>query len=103
MGKWTDKMYVTAKEWATDFGGAKGAPESAGYKRLPYYCCSLSLQPFEHPVCTPEGVVFDILSIVPWIKERGMNPVTGEPLETKGLTRLHFHRNSEGLFIAFFL
>uniref|UniRef100_A0A8B9Z3Y6 RING-type E3 ubiquitin-protein ligase PPIL2 n=1 Tax=Buteo japonicus TaxID=224669 RepID=A0A8B9Z3Y6_9AVES len=39
---------------------------------------SLSLQPFEYPVCTPDGTVFDILSIVPWIKKYGTNPITGE-------------------------
>uniref|UniRef100_A0A669BE24 RING-type E3 ubiquitin-protein ligase PPIL2 n=1 Tax=Oreochromis niloticus TaxID=8128 RepID=A0A669BE24_ORENI len=40
---------------------------------------SLSLQPFEYPVCTEEGVVFDLLSIVPWIKKYGTNPISGEP------------------------
>uniref|UniRef100_A0A8C4NZZ8 RING-type E3 ubiquitin-protein ligase PPIL2 n=1 Tax=Dicentrarchus labrax TaxID=13489 RepID=A0A8C4NZZ8_DICLA len=38
----------------------------------------LSLQPFEYPVCTEEGIVFDLLSIVPWIKKYGTNPATGE-------------------------
>uniref|UniRef100_A0AAQ4RWN9 RING-type E3 ubiquitin-protein ligase PPIL2 n=1 Tax=Gasterosteus aculeatus aculeatus TaxID=481459 RepID=A0AAQ4RWN9_GASAC len=39
---------------------------------------SLSLQPFEYPVCTDEGVIFDLLSIVPWIKRYGTNPISGE-------------------------
>uniref|UniRef100_A0A8C3G3Z9 RING-type E3 ubiquitin-protein ligase PPIL2 n=1 Tax=Cyclopterus lumpus TaxID=8103 RepID=A0A8C3G3Z9_CYCLU len=39
---------------------------------------SLSLQPFEYPVCTDEGVVFDLLSIMPWIKRYGTNPISGE-------------------------
>lgn len=65
---------------------------------------SLSLQPFEYPVCTEDGVVFDLLwvqsidllfkdwhkqtfwfhpslsfrSIVPWIKKYGTNPISGE-------------------------
>lgn len=41
-----------------------------------YY--SLSLQPFEHPVCTPEGAVFDLLNIVPYLKKYGHNPVSGK-------------------------
>uniref|UniRef100_A0A8B9JW22 Peptidylprolyl isomerase like 2 n=1 Tax=Astyanax mexicanus TaxID=7994 RepID=A0A8B9JW22_ASTMX len=40
----------------------------ANFRRLPFDHCSLSLQPFEYPMCTPEGVVFDLMSIVPWIK-----------------------------------
>uniref|UniRef100_A0A8C6XJS2 RING-type E3 ubiquitin transferase n=1 Tax=Naja naja TaxID=35670 RepID=A0A8C6XJS2_NAJNA len=39
---------------------------------------SLSLQPFEYPVCTPDGTIFDLLNIVPWIKKYGTNPSTGE-------------------------
>lgn len=39
---------------------------------------SLSLQPFEHPVCTPEGAVFDLLNIVPYLKKYGHNPVSGK-------------------------
>uniref|UniRef100_A0A3P9CZ80 RING-type E3 ubiquitin-protein ligase PPIL2 n=1 Tax=Maylandia zebra TaxID=106582 RepID=A0A3P9CZ80_9CICH len=50
------------------------------FRRLPFDHCSLSLQPFEYPVCTEEGVVFDLLSIVPWIKKYGTNPISGEPL-----------------------
>lgn len=41
-------------------------------------CYSLSLQPFEHPVCTPEGAVFDLLNIVPYLKKYGHNPVSGK-------------------------
>ncbi|KAL8180310.1 UNVERIFIED_CONTAM: RING-type E3 ubiquitin-protein ligase ppil2 [Gekko kuhli] len=52
-------------------------PQS-NFRRLPFDHCSLSLQPFEYPVCTPEGIVFDLLSIVPWLKKYGTNPITGE-------------------------
>ena len=31
------------------------------YKRLPFNFCALSLAPFENPVCTEEGNVFDLL------------------------------------------
>ena len=41
---------------------------------------------------TDEGIVFDLLSIIPWIKKHGTNPVSGLPLTTKGLTRIHFHK-----------
>uniref|UniRef100_A0A8B9JXJ7 Peptidylprolyl isomerase like 2 n=1 Tax=Astyanax mexicanus TaxID=7994 RepID=A0A8B9JXJ7_ASTMX len=33
----------------------------ANFRRLPFDHCSLSLQPFEYPMCTPEGVVFDLM------------------------------------------
>uniref|UniRef100_A0A8D2LSV8 Peptidylprolyl isomerase like 2 n=1 Tax=Varanus komodoensis TaxID=61221 RepID=A0A8D2LSV8_VARKO len=32
------------------------------------------------PVCTPDGTIFDLLNIVPWIKKYGTNPSTGEVL-----------------------
>uniref|UniRef100_A0A8C4IL22 RING-type E3 ubiquitin-protein ligase PPIL2 n=1 Tax=Dicentrarchus labrax TaxID=13489 RepID=A0A8C4IL22_DICLA len=58
----------------------------------------LSLQPFEYPVCTEEGIVFDLLSIVPWIKKYGTNPATGEKLEAKSLIKLNFAKNNDGKY-----
>lgn len=41
---------------------SKSATDSrAQFRRLPFYCCSLSLQPFDHPYCTEDGFVFDLL------------------------------------------
>ncbi|KAJ3055105.1 RING-type E3 ubiquitin-protein ligase ppil2 [Rhizophlyctis rosea] len=79
---------------------SKGYQKQAGhgFKRLPFFCCSLSLQPFEHPVCTPEGICFDLLNIVPWLKKYGTNPVTGEKLDAKSLIKLHFHKAENGDF-----
>jgi hypothetical protein len=39
---------------------------------------------------------YDLLSIIPYIKRYGTDPATGEKIDTKMLTRLHFHKNSEG-------
>lgn len=105
MGKWTDKLYITHSEWSGEVGqhsassGATGRrSNTGGFRRLPFYCCSLSLQPFDHPVCTPEGIVFDLVHIIPYIKKYGTNPVTGKPLHTKDLITLHFHKNDKDEF-----
>ncbi|XP_019850074.1 PREDICTED: peptidyl-prolyl cis-trans isomerase-like 2 [Amphimedon queenslandica] len=95
-----DKLYLTCTEWSTIYGGKKAAAAARGgkseFKRLPFSCCSLSLQPFEHPLCTPEGVVFDLMNIVPYLKKYGHSPVTGKPMDAKSLTKLKFHKNNEG-------
>lgn len=44
----------------------------------------------------PDGAVFDIVNIVPYLKKHRRHPVTGAPLELKDLTRLVFHRNADG-------
>ncbi|KAF1796461.1 hypothetical protein V8B55DRAFT_1346495 [Mucor lusitanicus] len=104
MGKWTDKLYITHSEWSGEVGqhsasaGISGKTASSGFKRLPFYCCSLSLQPFEHPVCTADGVIFDLVHIIPYIKKYGTNPVTGEKLQTKDLIKLNFHKNEKDEF-----
>ncbi|KAI8876163.1 hypothetical protein K501DRAFT_157172, partial [Backusella circina FSU 941] len=104
MGKWTDKLYITHSEWSGEVGqhsasaGITGRLNSNGFKRLPFYCCSLSLQPFEHPVCTPDGIIFDLMHIIPYIKKYGTNPVTGEKLQTKDLITLHFSKNDKDEF-----
>ncbi|XP_065830529.1 RING-type E3 ubiquitin-protein ligase PPIL2-like [Oscarella lobularis] len=96
-----DKMYITMTEWTHLYGGKKPGPDvgqKSKFRRLPFYCCSLSLQPFEHPYCTKDGRIFDLLNIVPYLKQYGHNPVTGEPLEAKSLIKLAFHKNAEGKF-----
>ena len=88
-------MHITASEWAIEWGGKKEARTSA-VKTLPFDCCALSLCPFEVPVMAPDGAVFDLLNIIPFLKKFKMHPLTGQPLSTKDLTRLHYHRNADG-------
>ncbi|XP_041533858.1 RING-type E3 ubiquitin-protein ligase PPIL2 isoform X2 [Microtus oregoni] len=73
-----DKMYITCAEYTHFYGGRKPDITRTSFRRLPFDHCSLSLQPFVYPVCTPEGVVFDLLNIVPWLKKYGTNPSNGE-------------------------
>nr|XP_015221340.1 PREDICTED: peptidyl-prolyl cis-trans isomerase-like 2 [Lepisosteus oculatus] len=91
-----DKMYITCSEYTHFYGGKRAEIPQANFRRLPFDHCSLSLQPFEYPMCTPEGHVFDLLSIVPWIKKFGTNPITGEitPSSVSGqsLGRIEWHR-----------
>jgi peptidyl-prolyl cis-trans isomerase-like protein 2 len=66
--------------------------------RLPFFCCSLSLQPFNSPVCSPEGIIFDIVSIIPFLKKYGKNPVNSLPLKISELIKLNFHKNEKDEF-----
>lgn len=91
-----DKLYITQNEWSNWFGGARTRQEEVTYKKLPFGCCALSLKPFNDPVCTADGIVFDILHIIPYIRKHGKNPVTGEALEVKDLVRLSIQKNAEG-------
>uniref|UniRef100_A0A452IL30 RING-type E3 ubiquitin-protein ligase PPIL2 n=1 Tax=Gopherus agassizii TaxID=38772 RepID=A0A452IL30_9SAUR len=123
-----DKMYITCAEYTHFYGGKKSDIPQANFRRLSFDHCSLSLQPFEYPVCTPDGTVFDLLSIVPWIKKYGTNPITGEEvqcgcqcprnksvltfltssfivhellerkLDAKSLVKLNFAKNNEGKY-----
>jgi peptidyl-prolyl cis-trans isomerase-like protein 2 len=69
------------------------------FKRLPFTHCALSLQPFEHPACTPTGTIFDIKHIIPWLKKHGTNPVTGEKLDGRTLITLKFDKNEDGEYV----
>uniref|UniRef100_A0A674N1X5 RING-type E3 ubiquitin-protein ligase PPIL2 n=1 Tax=Takifugu rubripes TaxID=31033 RepID=A0A674N1X5_TAKRU len=79
--------YITCTEYTNFYGGKR-----AGIF-LP-----LSLQPFEYPVCTKEGVIFDLMSIIPWIKKYGTNPISGEKLEAKSLLKLNIAKNNDGKY-----
>lgn len=105
----TRALQITHSEWSSEdaFGASAGANarraanvDGAGsFKRLPFNFCSISLQPFEHPVCTGDGTIFDLTNILPWIKKHGTNPVNGEPLKSTDLIKLHFTKNDEGEFV----
>ena len=47
-------------------------------------------------MATPEGTVFDLLNIIPFIKKYQKCPVTGSPLKVSDLIKLKIHRNKEG-------
>lgn len=109
MGKGTDKLYITHSEWASadSFGASKGAAGRSGlatlpnngasFRRLPFNYCAASLQPFQNPVCTPDGTIFDAEVIAAWLDKQkpkqGTNPVTGAPLKASDLIKLNFARN----------
>ncbi|KAF8425146.1 cyclophilin-like domain-containing protein [Tirmania nivea] len=106
MGKGTDKLYITHSEWASTDGSAfsasSGAQKKASiatFKRLPFNYCALSLQPFEHPVCTLNGTIFDLTNIIPWLKKHGTNPVTGEKMQYSELLKLEMHKNEDGEYM----
>ncbi|QIW95094.1 hypothetical protein AMS68_000612 [Peltaster fructicola] len=84
MGRGTDKLSLTV--------------DGANFKKLPFNYCALSLQPFEHPVCTSDGNVFDLTNIIPWLNKHHTNPVNGEPLSSKDLIKLNFAKNDEGAY-----
>jgi peptidyl-prolyl cis-trans isomerase-like 2 len=56
--------------------------------------------PLDLQVCTPDGTVMDIVNAVPYIRKFKRHPVTGAPLELKDLTRLHFHKNTDGEYVC---
>lgn len=71
----------------------------ANFRRLPFNFCAISLQPFQHPVCTSEGVIFDLANILPWLEKHGTNPVDGLPLKASELVKLNFAKNEEGEYV----
>ncbi|EKG20652.1 Peptidyl-prolyl cis-trans isomerase cyclophilin-type [Macrophomina phaseolina MS6] len=107
MGKGTDKLYITHSEWASEdaysasYGAGVNSSKAIGanFRRLPFNFCALSLQPFEHPVCTTAGTIFDLTNILPWLKKHGTNPVDGQPLRSADLIKLNFAKNDDGEYV----
>ena len=89
-----DRMFLTRTEWNRDWGGHK--KRRVAFSTLPFHCCALSFQPFQDPVCTPDGFVFDLTNAVPYVRQHKKHPVTGEKLSLSELTPLKFHKNLEG-------
>ncbi|KAJ0045280.1 hypothetical protein Pint_05128 [Pistacia integerrima] len=90
-------MFITKTDWATEWGGAKSKEIRTPFKRLSFYCCAhvFAFTPFEDPMFTTDGSVFDIMTIAPYIRKYGEHPVTGSPLELNDLIPITFHKNAE--------
>ncbi|PLW56749.1 hypothetical protein PCANC_01713 [Puccinia coronata f. sp. avenae] len=101
MGHGSDKLYITHREHAGEFGdhhaSSAGAKKKAGsnFQRLPFDCCAISLKPFEVPMCTPDGSTVDMVNIIPYIKKYARDPVTGSPLASEDLVKLNFFKNAQ--------
>ncbi|KAJ1505023.1 hypothetical protein HMI54_015823 [Coelomomyces lativittatus] len=106
MGKGTDKLYITHSEWSNQFskggmtfGGARTGQtkSSSEFRRLPFYCCSLSLQTFKTPICTKEGYIFEYENILHWLSQhKNVHPITGGSLSVSELIHLHFQKTDAG-------
>ncbi|XXG96581.1 Membrane protein ptm1 [Hypoxylon texense] len=100
MGKGTDKLYITHSEWSSSDSysastGSRSGANGASFRRLPFNFCAASLQPFQNPVCTPDGTIFDVEVISKWLENHKTNPVNGEPLAARDLIKLNFARNGD--------
>jgi peptidyl-prolyl cis-trans isomerase-like 2 len=104
-----DRMFITAKEWKNEYGGKKSAKSNEACP-IDFNVCALALSPFgknliafvifisssslplfvlETPCCAQEGVIFDLVNLVPFIRKYKANPVTGEEMSTKDIIRLN--------------
>lgn len=92
-----DQLHLRPTEWAQDGRGFK-ATKWTPFSKLPLNCCFLSLQPFEKPVATRDGSIFEITHIIKYIKKFGVHPVHGAKLEISELIPLHFHTNAQGAY-----
>ena len=90
-----DKLYIRAVEWEQEFGGYKKAQSLRQFKRLPYDSCCISLAPFENPMVDAAGNCFELLNVVPWLKQYGTNPVTGKKMKATDLIKMTWYKNAD--------
>lgn len=67
------------------------------FAKVPFDHCALTLKPFDTPVCTDEGSVYELMAIIPFIRQHGTDPMTGKKLTPGDLIRLNFAKNNEGV------
>ncbi|GAA5879833.1 hypothetical protein JCM16303_004199 [Sporobolomyces ruberrimus] len=103
MGKKTDKLYLTHTEHSGEHGqhtaGGVGAKRrDVILSKLPFDCCALTLKPFETPVATQDGTIYELLAIIPFLKQHGTDPMSGKRLSAGDLIRLNFYKNADGQY-----
>lgn len=99
--KGKQKDYVTAQEWKNDYGGKAVGVATFRGARLPFNHCALTFKPInpdngDVAVIAPDGAVFNLEAVVPYIAKHHAHPVTGEPLELGDVTKIAFSTNQQG-------
>jgi len=64
-------------------------------RQLPFSHCALTLLPFESPVCTRDGIIFENSAILPFLLEHKQDPVTGKTMTSRDLITLQMDQNEE--------
>lgn len=81
------------------YGGKKAESaenEYIKFKRLPFDHCCIGLRPFNVPYCDVDGNIFELETIIAFLKKYKVNPITGKKMDSvKSLIALHFHRNAQ--------
>ncbi|GAA6049389.1 hypothetical protein JCM3770_007321 [Rhodotorula araucariae] len=98
----SDKLYITHAEHSGGLGehsASRGArAKNTVLAKLPFDHCALTLKPFETPVCTVDGTVYELLAIIPFLRQHGTDPMTGKKLAPGDLIRLNYARNNDGQY-----
>lgn len=89
-----DRLFLTATEWK-GIGGRPTVQTSGSSQPLAFDHCSLSLTRYEIPCASPEGVLFDLENILPYVKKHKKNPVTGSAMTSTDIIRLNMAKNTE--------
>ena len=92
-----EKQYQSRREHKINSQLRAGGRGSAGQeRRLPFHCCALTLTPYQQPVCTSNGIVFENTALLPFLLNHKKDPVTGTPLTTRDVITLHMDKDDEG-------
>ena len=89
-----EKQYNSSREQKAYSKLRSGDPSAAGSgggrrRPLPFACCALTLTPFQDPVCTKEGILFDNAALTQFVLQHQKDPVTGSPMATRDIIQLH--------------
>ena len=92
-----EKLYQSAREHRSNSKLRAGTVSNAKsrVRSLPFNCCALTLTPFNTPVCTPNGIIFENDAILPYLIKYKKDPVTGKPMSTRDLITLKMDKNIE--------
>lgn len=94
-----EKQYQSAREHRSNSklrAGTSSSSVGSVQRKLPFDCCALSLTPFEHPVCSPQGVIFENTTLLSFLLKHRVDPVSGKPLSSRDVITLNMDKNEEG-------
>lgn len=91
-----DRLFITATEWKTQYGGKKQTSSNTLGRVLPFNHCALSLVPYTNPVILGKnnGVIFEYDSLLSFLLQYKSDPITGDTMSSKDIIKLNMSKNN---------
>mmetsp|Transcript_14834 Transcript_14834/g.21218 ORF Transcript_14834/g.21218 Transcript_14834/m.21218 type:complete len:579 (-) Transcript_14834:113-1849(-) len=94
-----EKQYQSASERRRE-SNSNSANSTGSTRRLPFDHCALSLVAYKNPVCTRNGIIYEMSAVLSYILKHKHDPATGNKMKASDLIKLKMEKDDSGRWMC---